>query len=269
MESESALIARVTAGDRRAFDELVTPHLPKLRSYLLRLVAHPQDAADLAQEATLQAFRKLADFRGESAFGTWLFSIATHLGLTHLRSRKRWAITTQLEMHDTCHDDEGFVSGLGAEIGRPDHRYEVSEHVAYCFSCVGRSLDPEESAAVILVEVFELPNAEAAKILGMSESTLRHRLASGRRTMTDSFEGLCALVGKGGACHQCSTLRDAYPPERRGPEVPRFGEVDEHGSDTEARFVRRLAVVRPANVVDGPTAGVHALMLGFIAKNVE
>src|SRR5262249_57194101 len=119
---------------------------------------NPEDADDLAQEAALQAFRKLGDFRGDASFGTWLFSIGTRLGLTLLRSRERWPVTTQLEMHDRCHGDEAFLRDLGAEIGRPDLRYEVSEHVAYCFSCVGRALDPEESAAVILTEVFDLPN---------------------------------------------------------------------------------------------------------------
>jgi RNA polymerase sigma-70 factor (ECF subfamily) len=268
-DEEATLVERARAGDRRAFDALLTPHLPRLRSYLLRLVANPDDAADLAQEAALQAYRKLGEFREDSAFGTWLFSIGNNLGLTHLRARQRWAVTTQLEMHERCHGDEAFVSDLGAEIGRPDFRYEVSEHVAYCFSCVGRALDPEESAAVILTEVFELPNAEAAQILGLSESTLRHRLTSGRRTMTEAFEGLCALVNKRGACHQCQTLRDVCPPDRRGPEPPRLGDVDDPARDREEQFRRRLAVVRPAMVVDGPTAGVHAVMLRFIARNVR
>ncbi len=269
MHDEAALVARGAAGDRKAFDSLIAPHLPRLRSFLLRLVNDPQDAEDLVQETTLQAYGKLSQFRGESSFGTWLFSIGSRLGLTHLRSRKRWAVTTQLDMHERCHQDEGFVRDLGGEIGRPDFHYEVSEHVAYCFSCVARALDPEESAAVILTEVFEVPNAEAARILGLSESTLRHRLTSGRRVMVEAFEGLCALVNKRGACNQCSTLRDVCPPDRRGPEVPELATAKDGEGGQDARFVRRLAVVRSANVVDGPTASLHAVMLRFIAKSIE
>jgi RNA polymerase sigma-70 factor (ECF subfamily) len=245
------------AGDRAAFDALVAPQLPRLRSFLMRLVANPHDADDLVQEATLQAYRKCAEFRGESSFATWLFAIATRLGLTHLRARKRWATTTQLDMHELCHDTPEFLAQLGGELGRPEFRYEVAEHVAYCFSCIGRSLDPEESAAVILVEVFELSAAEAAKMIDLSESTFRHRLSAGRKAMTAAFDDLCALVNKRGACHQCKTLRDASPADRQGDEPPQLVELS-----------RRLAVVRDANVVDGTTARLHALMLGFIAKNV-
>jgi RNA polymerase sigma-70 factor (ECF subfamily) len=229
-----------------------------LRSYLIRLAAHAQDGEDLMQDATLQAFRKLASFRGDSAFATWLFAIATRLALTHLRARKRWSPTVQLEMHDRAQQDPAFLGELGGEIGRPDFRYEVGEHVAYCFSCVGRSLDPEESAAVLLVEVFELPNRDAAKVLDLSESTLRHRLAAGRRAMETTFEGMCTLVNKQGACHQCATLRELSPPDRRGPDVPAL-----------PRHEQRLALVRAADVAAGTTAGMHAAMLRFIAKHAE
>jgi len=256
-EREQELVERASGGDRRAFDLLVTPHLGKLRSYLLRLVAHAQDAEDLVQETTLLAFTRLATFRGESAFTTWLFTIATRLALTHLRTRKRrWPATIQLEMHDRAQQDTAFLGELGGELARPDFRYEVGEHVAYCFSCVGRSLDPEESAAVLLREVFELPNHEAAKVLELSESTFRHRLAAGRRTMETAFDGLCALVGKQGACHQCATLRELSPPERRGPDVPALASYDD-----------RLALVRAADAATGTTARIHAAMLRFIARH--
>ncbi|HEV7554627.1 MAG TPA: RNA polymerase sigma factor [Kofleriaceae bacterium] len=256
MDNE-ALIERMVAGDRTAFDALVAPELPRLRSFLMRLVANPHDADDLVQETTLQAYRKRAEFRGESSFATWLFAIGSRLGLTLLRSRKRWAMTTQLDMHDLTDDRPEFLAQLGGEISRPEFRYQVAEHVAYCFSCIGRALDPEDSAAVILVEVFQLSAGEAAKMIDLSESTFRHRLSAGRKAMMAAFDDLCALVNKRGACHQCKTLRDASPADRQGDEPPELVE-----------FSRRLAVVRDANVVDGPTARLHALMLGFIANNV-
>ena len=256
MDEEAALIERAAGGDRRAFDALLVPHVRKLHSYLARLVAHAQDAEDLLQEATLQAFRKLASFRGESSFATWLFAIATRLALTHLRARTRWSPTVQLEMHDRAQQDEAFLGELGGELGRPDFRYEVGEHVAYCFSCVGRSLDPEEGAAVLLAEVFELPHRDAARVLDLSESTFRHHLAAGRRAMETTFDGMCALVGKQGACHQCTTLRELSPPDRRGPDAPAIDS-----------YPRRLAIVRDADVAAGTTARMHAAMLRFIAKH--
>ena len=240
------------------FDALAAPHLGALRSYLTRLVANASDADDLVQDTLVQAHRKLAEFRGESSFKTWLFAIATRLGLTHLRTRKRWPATTQLETHDRCHRDPAFLAKLGSEVADPEFRYEVAEHVAYCFACVGRMLEPDVSAAVLLVEVFGLAASEAAKALDVTESVLRHKLAAGRREMTDTFDGLCALVNKQGACHQCSELREISPPDRRGDAPPELGDMR-----------RRLAIVREADVVAGPTARLHALMLGFIAEHAD
>jgi RNA polymerase sigma-70 factor (ECF subfamily) len=241
------------------FEAMVAPHVGALRSYLTRLVANASDADDLVQDALVQAHRKLAEFRGDSSFKTWLFAIATRLGLTHLRTRKRWPVTTQLETHERCHRDPAFLAKLGGELAQPEFRYEVAEHVAYCFACVGRMLEPDVSAAVLLVEVFGLAASEAAKALDVTESVLRHKLAAGRREMTDAFDGLCALVNKGGACHQCSELREVSPPDRRGDAPP----------DLSGDLKRRLAIVRDADAVGGPTARLHKLMLGFIAEHAD
>lgn len=265
---DAELLARARGGDRTAFDDLVAPHLPGLRSFLHRLVAHPDDAEDLAQDAVLQAFRKLTGFRGESAFSTWLFAIAHRLALTHLRTRKqRWPATIQLEIHDRAASSAEFGAELAGEIAHPAFRYEVAEHIAYCFSCIARSLDPEDSAALVLREVLDLPDREAARIVDLTEPALRHRLAAARRTMTEAFDGLCALVNKHGACHQCSTLRGLCPPDRQGPPVEPLGDAT---ADTpDALLDRRLAAVRRADVVTGSTARMHAVMLRFIARHAD
>ena len=265
---EARLLERARAGERAAFDALVAPHLPRLRSFLHRLIAHPDDADDLTQDTALQAFRKLSTFRGESAFAAWLFAIAHRLALTHLRTcKQRWPATIQLEMHDRAAASPEFGAALSAEIGQPEFRYEVAEHIAYCFSCIGRSLDPEDSSALFLREVLDLPNHEAARIINLSESTFRHRLSSARRTMAETFDGLCALINKQGACHQCATLRGMCPSDRQGPPVEPLG--DTTTTDPDTLLDRRLAVVRGADLAAGRTAGMHAVMLRFIAHHAD
>ncbi|HET7503829.1 MAG TPA: sigma factor, partial [Kofleriaceae bacterium] len=83
MDDEAGLLERARRGERAAFDALVAPHLLRLRSFLHRLVAHPDDADDLAHDTTLQALRKLASFRGDSPFSTWLFAIAKNVAANH------------------------------------------------------------------------------------------------------------------------------------------------------------------------------------------
>jgi RNA polymerase sigma-70 factor (ECF subfamily) len=119
----------------------------------------------------------------------------------------------------------------------------------------------------VLREVLDLPNHEAAKIVELSESTFRHRLTSARRAMTDAFDGMCALINKQGACHQCSTLRELCPADRRGPSVEPLG--DGETEDADVLLARRLATVRGADVTGGTTARMHAAMLRFIARHAE
>jgi RNA polymerase sigma-70 factor (ECF subfamily) len=272
MDDDAGLLERARRGERAAFDALVAPHLPRLRSFLHRLVAHPGDADDLAHDTTLQAFRKLAGFGGESAFSTWLFAIAHRLALTHLRTRtQRWPAMIQLEIHDRAATSDAFGAELDGELARPGFRYEVNEHVAYCLACVGRSLDPEDSAALVLRELLEIPDDEAAAIVELSESAFRHRVACAKRTMIEAFDGLCALVYTQGACQQCRTLRERCPADRQGPPIEPLCQPAPELADDDARamFARRLELARSADVVGGSTARMHAVMLRFIARHVE
>jgi RNA polymerase sigma-70 factor (ECF subfamily) len=262
---EASLIEAAQHGDKSAFGHLLAPQLAPLRSYLHRMVAHPEDAEDVLQETSIRAAEKIASFRGDASFKTWLFRIGTNLALNHLRTRKaRWPETAQLEMHEKAETSEPFMRDMGAEMGRSGFRYEVAEHIAYCFSCVGRSLDPEESCAILLRDVFDFQNREAAKILEISESVFRHRVRDARQKMTRIFDGLCALVNQKGICHQCSQLRGLCPPDAQGPEPPSLH--DPKGSEPLAA---RLKVVRSASLDAGVTSRLHGVMLRFIAESLD
>ncbi|MGH8444993.1 MAG: sigma-70 family RNA polymerase sigma factor, partial [Solimonas sp.] len=88
--ADAVLIARVLAGDdRHAYATLVRRHQSAVRNVLRRLTAGQAALADdLAQETFLQAYRKLAQFRADAAFSTWLHRIATNAWLQHLRARR-------------------------------------------------------------------------------------------------------------------------------------------------------------------------------------
>lgn len=110
----------------------------------------------------LQAHEKLATFRSESTFRTWPFSIATRRSLDHLRARKRWPASAQTHGATEHVRSPEKMAALREAASDPGFEYDYREHVAYCFSCIGRSLDPEEAAALLLRDVFELSNEEAA-----------------------------------------------------------------------------------------------------------
>jgi RNA polymerase sigma-70 factor (ECF subfamily) len=89
-DEDAELIARFRAGDRTAFDAIAIKYRDPILGLVRRYVKNDSDAEDVAQRALLRAFEKLDTFRGESAFRTWLFRIAIHLALNHIRGRDRF-----------------------------------------------------------------------------------------------------------------------------------------------------------------------------------
>ena len=179
------------------------------------MVGHPEETEDVVQEALLRATRSLGEFRGEAALETWLFSIVTRTAIDHLRSRRRFRSQVMI---DAC--DERGAESVGRAFSDPSVSFDVHEHIAFCFGCVGRTLEPEQSVALVLREVLGLGNGQAAKACGVSEPIFRHRLTVARTAMQSEYEGLCALVNKDGPCHQCKTLRGAAPDAQKGPALP-------------------------------------------------
>jgi len=261
-ESESELVEAARRGDRRAFERLLGRHIGPLRAFLRRLLCDPDDAADLAQEASLRAYEAIASFRGDASFRTWLFAIGARKGLDLLRRRKRWPIDAQIEGERVALASSEVMASIHEVVRADDFRYEYRQHVAYCFACVARSLPEEESAALLLCEVYLLDGPAAAKILGMSESTLRHRLAAARREMQARFEGLCALIGKQGVCYQCAALRDICPEPRRGPAP---APIAEETASPDDKLRRRLAIVRQVDLEGGPDHALHDRLFRFMS----
>lgn len=243
---EKDLIDRAQAGERSAFDVLLAEALPRARGVVRRMVGHPDEADDIVQDAMLRAWESIGSFRGEARFSTWLTTIASRVAVDHLRRVKRWRTEAQVAYANLCAADESMSGEVIDAFSQPDFSYEVREHIAYCFACVGRSLPAHEQAALVLSDVVDMSGRDAAKVLGTSESVYRHRLSAARQSMTEKYEGLCALVAKTGICHQCKGLREIAPEARRGGPFPDVRD-----------YAARAAVVREAAFAGGPMANLH------------
>src|SRR4029077_14803057 len=123
-DEESKLVERARHGDRDAFGSLVEPWRKPLFRYIYRMVALRADAEDLLQDVFVCVLENIREYRGEARFKSWLFGIATHVCLDHLRHKKRWRVEAQLIGEREAHADPQRVIALRQLMAQTDFRYE-------------------------------------------------------------------------------------------------------------------------------------------------
>jgi RNA polymerase sigma-70 factor (ECF subfamily) len=168
-EPSTELVARIVAGDRGAFRELVVRHDDRLRSLAARMLAGDRYRIDdVMQEAYVRAYRALPDFRGDADLGTWLYRITTTACLDELRRGKRRPEPVDL----TTWERPSARSG-------PEQQVTTADTVARALA----SLPEDQRAAVVLVDGEGLDYEQAAGILGVAHGTLASRLSRARATL--------------------------------------------------------------------------------------
>ncbi len=198
-----------------AFEAIRKP----LRSYLLRITASRDDADDLVQDTYLRAHERLDSFKGDSSLKTWLFAIASNLAKDNLRAQKRWS----QNVTDVCKtaalgNRQFFMEAMQIRATSPQGHFEMREHVAFCFTCISKSLPLEQQLCLFLKEVYEFKVEEIAIILETTEAMVKYHLHTGRGKMVEVFQGRCALINKEGVCHQCTELNGIFNPQQKAQE---------------------------------------------------
>ena len=191
----------------------------ELKSFLLRLTASAQDAEDIVQETYLKAQSKVDSFRGESSLKTWVFSIASNLAKDLLRSQKRWPETvTDICKEEALGNREFFQEAMHIRQTSPQGNFEIREHIAFCFTCISKSLPLEGHLVILLKEVYGFKVKEIAEILQLSDAMVKYHLHVSRTKMMDIFDQRCSLINKQGICHQCTELNGIFNPKQQAQE---------------------------------------------------
>ncbi|MGA8763425.1 MAG: sigma-70 family RNA polymerase sigma factor [Candidatus Sulfotelmatobacter sp.] len=175
---EAEAIDRAKQGDAEAFQVLYEMHKRRVYSLCLRMTANTAEAEDLAQEAFLQLFRKIATFRGESAFSTWLHRLSVNVVLMHLRKKALPVVsleeTTQGAEEDSPKKDFGADDvALAGSIDRL-HLQKAVE-----------SLPPGYRMIFVLHDVEGYEHNEIAKIVGCSIGNSKSQLHKARMKLRD------------------------------------------------------------------------------------
>jgi RNA polymerase sigma-70 factor (ECF subfamily) len=188
--SDLSLVRRVQRGDKGAFDALVLKYQHKLVKLVMRYVRNPAEAEDIAQEAFIKAYRALPQFRGDSAFYTWLYRIAINTAKNAVVSRDRSPIEYDLDRHNS--DESYEMQGRMKDSETPEGLVLTDE----IRSTVNAAIDalPEDlRTAIVLRELEGLSYEEIAATMDCPVGTVRSRIFRAReaidRRLREVFEG--------------------------------------------------------------------------------
>lgn len=175
--TQELLVARAKAGDESAFAALVEENQKKVYALALRMVGDPEDAADLAQEAFLSAWKGLPQFQGTAAFSTWLYRLTTNACIDFLRREARRKRTgSVLSLDDTGDGDSLELPDDRADPHRALEQQQTREQIAQAMA----KLSEEHRRVLALREVAGLSYAQIADLLGVEEGTVKSRIARAR-----------------------------------------------------------------------------------------
>ena len=174
--TDQQLVEKVQAGDKRAFDLLVLKYQHKIFGLIARYVQDSHEVQDVAQEAFIKAYRALPNFRGDSAFYTWLYRIAINTAKNHLVSRGRRPPERDVEVEDAEYYDSG--SAL-RDIENPENSLLGEELKAVVNNAI-KELPDDLRSAVTLREFDGLSYEDIAEIMDCPVGTVRSRIFRAR-----------------------------------------------------------------------------------------
>jgi RNA polymerase sigma-70 factor (ECF subfamily) len=177
---EAEAIERAKQGDEAAFETLYNLHKRRVYSLCLRMVSNPAQAEDLAQEAFLQLFRKIATFRGESAFSTWLHRMTVNVVLMNLR-RKGLPLVS---LEETLETDEETPR---KELGAPDLKLTGSIDRLQLQRAIEK-LPPGYKTVFVLHDVEGFEHNEIAEMVGCSIGNSKSQLHKARLKLRDALK---------------------------------------------------------------------------------
>lgn len=179
---DQELIDRCLAGRTEAFGLLVERYQHRLYGTLVHVVGSADQARDVAQDAFLHAFEKLATFRGQSAFYSWLFRIALNAAVSARRKTSR--IQGSIDATREATGDEPVDGRSGAA---PWHAMHVSDRQRLVRQALA-DLPDEYRTALVLKEMDELKYEQIAEILGVPIGTVRSRIHRARRELRSRLQ---------------------------------------------------------------------------------
>ncbi|MBO5340534.1 MAG: sigma-70 family RNA polymerase sigma factor [Oscillospiraceae bacterium] len=180
MMTEQELVLLAKQGDDQAFAQLMRDNEKRIYNLTLRMTGNPEDAMDLAQDTFLNAWKGLKFFKGDSAFSTWLYRLASNACIDFLRRQKRRQDISAPLAADS--EDEDRLPEVPDDRFRPDTQLEQQE-LRRAVDEGLRQLSLEHRQVLVMREVNGLSYQEIADILDLEAGTVKSRIARARLSL--------------------------------------------------------------------------------------
>lgn len=186
------LVERVKSGDFVAFERLVKKYEARVYNHCLRFFKRQEDVEDVLQETFLKMYRSLDTFRGESAFSTWLFKIATNFCLMRLRKEKKvdFVSIDQPMEFDGSMLERGIV-----DWSKNPSIIASNEEVRKALDAAIAEIPEDKRVVLILKDVEGFSNVEIGQMLDMSVAAVKSRLHRARLQLRESLSQYFDGVG--------------------------------------------------------------------------
>ncbi|OGT00847.1 MAG: RNA polymerase sigma factor RpoE [Gallionellales bacterium RBG_16_56_9] len=186
-EVDQQLVVRAQHGDQKAFGLLVSKYQRKLARLLSRLIRDPAEVEDVAQETFIKAYRALGNFRGDSAFYTWLYRIGINTAKNYLMSQGRRAPTrTEFDSEEA----EGFEEGELLRDNNTPERMLLSKQIGETVNSAMEALPEELRTAITLREIEGMSYEDIAKMMDCPIGTVRSRIFRAREAVAEKLRPL-------------------------------------------------------------------------------
>ncbi|HLK14572.1 MAG TPA: sigma-70 family RNA polymerase sigma factor [Fimbriimonadaceae bacterium] len=179
---DSMLIQRSQAGDRSAFDALISKHSARAYQYAFRLTHSAEEAADVVGDAFVRVFNALPNFKGQSAFTTWLYRILTNCYLD-IRKKEKNRQTVSLEA--ALQTDQGEVERQVEDPGKSPFEESIREAREETVESALVELPEYQRAMIVMYHVEMLSYEEISAALDLPLGTVKSRLNRARLSLRD------------------------------------------------------------------------------------
>jgi RNA polymerase sigma-70 factor (ECF subfamily) len=171
-----------------------------------------------------------------------------------------------------CENYHSNSPEMMAEIGQvfnstPDARFEMKEHLNYCFTCITKTLELIQQICLLLKDVYGFKQEEIIEITGLSEGKVKHGIADARKNLKRIFDNRCALINKNGICNQCTALNGIFNPKQDAHIKAKELKLSST-SDQDKLLDLRMKLVRETDPLHG-SSELHTFFLENIPSWVE